>query len=86
MLPNAWRNFQILVYLTFIPLIMVKILPVSRTIGEILINIGMMGYMLVGIHGIRIAISILKPMVFGLDPEIPKALDGLYDMEGGFDG
>jgi sensor histidine kinase YesM len=85
MLPNAWRNFQILVYLTFIPTIMAKILPLSRTMLEILINLGLMGFMLVFIHGLRIVFSILRTTK-GVDPRISEATSGLYDMEASYEG
>jgi len=86
MFHNAWRNWQILVYLTFIPVFMIELLPLGQLIHEILLQVVFMGYLLIFIHGLRIAYHILRPVSLGLDPQIPKALDGLYDMEACYEG
>jgi hypothetical protein len=85
MFHNAWRNFQILVYLTFIPVFMVELLPLGQLIHEILLQVTFMGYLLIFIHGLRIWIAITRPGL-ALDPRTSEATSGLYDMEASYEG
>jgi hypothetical protein len=83
MFHNAWRKFQILVYLTFIPVFMIELLPLGQFVKETLLEVSLMGYLLIFIHGLRIAVQIMRPGL-AVDPKISEAVSGLYDMEGGF--
>jgi len=85
MFHNAWRNFQILVYLTFLPIFTIELLPLGQFVKETLLEVSLMGYLLVFIHGLRIACHVMRPGE-SWDPKIGQAISGLYDMEGGFDG
>jgi len=84
MFHKAWRNFQILVYLTFIPIFSCILLPLPQFVHETLFSVSLMGYMLIFIHGLRIAYHVMNPSVVW-DPRVGQAISGLYDMEDGFD-
>jgi len=85
MFQYAWRNFQILVYLTFLPIFMVELLPLGQFIHETLLSVSMMGVLLIFIHGMRIAYHVMRPGE-AWDPRVGQALKGLYDMEGHYEG
>jgi hypothetical protein len=81
----AWRNFQILVYLTFLPLFLIELLPLGQFIHETLLSVSIMSVLLIFIHGMRIAYHVMRPGE-AWDPRVGQAISGLYDMESGFDG
>lgn len=60
-------------------------MPLGQLIHEILLQVTFMGYLLIFIHGLRIAYHVMRPGE-SWDPRIGQAIGGLYDMEGHYEG
>jgi len=79
MLQREWRTWKLLVYCSFIPLFIVRFLPMSQFWMETGFSVSLMFFFLSAIHGFQMIYLMNRSP--GPSKELSKALSNIYNME-----
>lgn len=79
MLQREWRTWKLLVYCSFIPLFIVRFLPMSQFWMETGFSVSLMFFLLTAIHGFQMIYLMNRSP--GPIKGLSEALSNLYDME-----